>query len=83
MLRHTAPYAYTCANACVFVRFYDLSKPIFFGGGPGIRWTLLTANTRIHWQTWGFLTYFICKFALHDVNLLRQNGQWGGKEGGG
>ena len=62
-----------------FLRFYDLSKPTLGGGRAGRRWTFRTVNTRIHGQTWGFLTHFICKFALHDVNLLRQNGQWGGE----
>ena len=41
------------------------------------------ANTRIHGQTSVFLMTFICKFALHDVKLLRQNGQWGGERGNG
>ena len=70
-------------NPLVFLTFLSVLKRVFGGPPAGSRWASKTANTRIHWQTSVFLMTFICKFALHDVKLLRQNGQWGGERGRG
>ena len=66
-----------------FFTFLSLFKKLFMRRPGGAILAIFFANTRIHGQTSVFLNTFICKFALHDVKLLRQNGQWGGKEGGG
>ena len=67
----------------VCLRFFLLFKRLFMGPPGGAILAIFFANTRIHMQTPVFLMTFICKFALHDVKLLRQNGQWGGERGRG
>ena len=77
------PRARIHAQTPVFFTFLSLFKQVFGRGLDGTLTAIIFANTRLHAQTWVFLTKSMFKFALHDVKLLRQNGQWGGKEGGG
>ena len=65
-----------------FTVFVDLEGPSW-RARAGAQSAFKTANTRLHAQTWVFLTRSMFKFALHDVKLLRQNGQWGGERGRG
>ena len=67
--------AYTLANALFFDVFITYLKVVL---------GILKTPHLDFWQKphWVF-KIFVFKFALHDVKLLRQNGQWGGKEGGG
>ena len=67
-----------------FFTFLSLFKQVFGRGLGGTLTAIIFANTRLHAQTWFFLTTFMFKFGLHDVKLLRQNGQRGGgkREGG-
>ena len=74
-VKRYAPCAYTLANAWFFNVFYCFSKSVLGD---------LQKKTLDFWpKPHEVFTIFVIKFALHDVKLLRQNGQWGGERGRG
>ena len=74
-VKRYAPCAYTWANAWffyVFIAFLKVKSGIYKN-----RQKLFGQKPH------EVFTIFVIKFALHDVKLLRQNGQWGGERGRG
>ena len=63
---------------CFFFYVFMIYRPPFFFGGGGAGLSKRATHVCI-----GKRGNFMFKFALHDVKLLRQNGQWGGERGRG